>query len=368
MAFTRILLSFSKQQAPAYGRPTTQQSHTQRPQAGYAFANAANRNNWHNNNNYKPTHSVPSSTVNQTNLINWDEVHPAILQSVRQIQYQAAINIIAALQYRNLIQLHSQVQQNIQQRPMYSNNAHKNGSGAAKCNATPAPTVPTPCVSVNTRLQANGNTETRKPIVNNVPAAAKQSLEKVPVQEEPKWDENPPRAINLTQSSKDVTEKSTIHQQRQTNGQIANGKSSSTDAKWKNDMYDPKQPIRKSTVQPISQRLIPTQVIKQQAKIIADQKEKPSPWLTLGPIIREPMKDSASDGSDPKEPKNDQQQQRQLNQNSAAIVSKSIQSRLAVQVEKQADTVDFITPKRQQQQQEQSKLIQPELKVSQRFI
>lgn len=350
-----------------------QQQPYRRPQQnGNVFANATNRNNYsqNNRNSRNTTQSATNTTQNKNWDINWNQVRQyqagAILaEQVKRMQYEVAMNLIAAAQHQNLNRIQTQAQPPIQQRPMQSNNVNANANVAAR-----EPTVMAkPTVSVNSRLNINHNTvpvhtETSKPIAKESTGTVKPQHEKRPAQDESDWDEPPSQVIDLTKSSQKTiyTESKAYETSNRANGRVANDTS---DAKWQHDLYDVNQPISKSTTnttKQITERSIPApkSVQPQVKNDVADQEKKnSSSWLTYPANTNEPARKSEFE--------------RLVQPGLVANRLQNIQSRLTVTptaIEKLLDTVDFMTQKRQEQEQTSKLILSREIeqKVSQYFI
>lgn len=331
----------------------TQQYQPQRRQQNVTpFANTTNRNNYTNNNsnNYtRNTSQSASSTTNtnQNSNRNWS----VDMNQLRQLQ-----------QVQQLAHHYNQFQQQLQVRNVISStiaafsNTHLSASAAA-------PSIAKPNVSVNTRLNPNIQSneqssrdvpierESTMPMVKSVNTTEKYSHEKNVQQEEmePVWDERPSNVIDLTKSpQQNVHIRSMVQESihHQANGRFGNGtseKSTTNDDKWKHDLYDPNQSVRKATKNAaINNNDNAIEKVNEAVNNVPSQDKKISPsWLTYN--TNEPVKNSVFEHLGSKV----------LNDGQPKDASKNIQSRLKITkpttVQAQADTVDFVMQKQQQQ-------------------
>lgn len=310
-----------------------------RQQNGQYFANRNNTNNSSNRNNYSwNTSSAATSNAKQTYNENWDmdwnklqHLAPALLNQIKQLQVQNAINFITQTQAQAQAQVLMQT-----------------SSGNVAMSTTSMSSKPQPIVSVNARLnpnfQSNQNscshdstipveTKSTLPTATGVTVTDRQ-WHKKDAQDEPSWDDEPSSVIDLTKSP----------QRTYVNGQ----KCTSNDEKWAHDRYDSNQPISKATTN-VPPRLISanqttsSRSALENATTLDQEKTISSSWLTFATNTTEPQTQKPISSRLESKVTNDRQP---LNE---------IQTRLTAAeppkptIERQSDTVDYVMPDKQQQ-------------------
>lgn len=364
MVFT-LFLFIAQPTTVNNGRYYSQQPQRRQPNSQY-FANTTNRNsnNSYNNNTYSRYASQTASTApnlkqnhNENGNTNFNNI-----QQFNPVDYQLLLNRITEENLRKKIAANITITQAQAQKRAFElaqaeaqirmqlNRSNANASVAASAVSS----MPKPNLTVNERLnpnyQSNQNgssryveTKSNLPAITSAAVPRKECHDKH-VQEESDWDDEPSNVINLTKSS---SEKLCTP----SNGRFTDGtadKSTSNVDKWEHDLYDPNQKpakmIATGATHTNTQKTFATNQTTTQHDVrnaTLDQEKKiSSSWLTYGNSTNEPVKkQSVFDRLGPKTT-NDRQP------------SNDIQSRLLVQppaLEKQTDTVDFVSQKQLQQ-------------------